>query len=366
MPLYRRGNVWHYEITINGKRHRGSCKTSDEKQAREMYDRLRADVWRGAVLKEAARHTVIEALEKFLATKKLKQELKLKGNERGKRLRQDDDRYCEFWKGKFAEKGIVFLDELTPDLIREIRDAELGRAGRRGPIKPATVDRHLSYLRATVRAAANKWSWLNAAPYVELYNEEEARERYLEPHEVQRLVDALPYPWNDMAMFAVSTGLRQFNVFDLRWTDVNLVTRVARFPGMVMKNGKPFSIALNETACEIIRSHIGRSKTHVFVDDDGEPFEYVPSKMWARVLQEAGLEDVRWHDLRHTWASLMRQNGVSLADLQEVGGWQSAVMVKRYAHINIDHTRQHMAVMDGLLRRRGTHKSPTLAEVKTA
>lgn len=338
--IYLRGRKWWYAFTINGKEYRASCKTEDPKLAQEYHDRMRAEAWRGRLLGDKERRTIDEALTRYVTDNRKKKSIR------------DDERHAEFWQEQCAKIGVVYLDELEPEIIREIRDAELGRPGRRGPIKPATVDRKLAFLRSVVRAAANKWSWIKHPPYVELYNEEEQRERYLEPHEVQALVDALPYPYNDMALFAVSTGLRQGNVFGLKWSDVNLVTRTARFPGQVMKNGKPFSIALNETAVQVIRSHLGRHTEYVFVNDDGAAFEYVPSKMWKRVLAQAGLSDVRWHDLRHTWASLLRQAGVDLADLQEMGGWQSPIMVKRYAHINVDHLRQHAAVMDGLLTRR--------------
>ena len=54
-------------------------------------------------------------------------------------------------------------------------------------------------------------------------------------------------------------------------------------------------------------------------------------------LRSAGIEDFRWHDLRHTWASRHIQAGTSTAELQELGGWQSSEMVRRYAHFAAEH-----------------------------
>ena len=187
---------------------------------------------------------------------------------------------------------------------------------------------------------------------MELYNEEEERERYLEPHEVERLVRVLPEPFNFMALLAVATGLRQANVFQLKWSEVNLVQRYIRLPGVRMKNGKAFAVALNETATTVIRSQLGKHEEYVFPKPDGTPHMWLPSEMWKKVLQDAGLENVRWHDLRHTWASLMRQSGVDLADLQEMGGWKSERMVQRYAHLDVSHLHAKAAVMDGLLSQR--------------
>ena len=71
--------------------------------------------------------------------------------------------------------------------------------------------------------------------------------------------------------------------------------------------------------------------------------------MWARAVTKAGLVDVRWHDLRHTWASLMRQAGVGLEDRQQLGGWESRDMVMRYAHLDVGRLAPKAAVLDGLL-----------------
>lgn len=337
MSIYLRGTKWWYSFSIKGKPYRGSCNTEDEQQAKEYHDRLRAEVWRGKHLGDKPRATLASAIEKYVK------------DHDDKRSIRDDVRSANWWLEQFASVGITHIDELKASIICDIRDEEVGRPGRRGPIKPATVDRKLAFLRSVLRAAKLKWEWVDDAPFVELFNDECERERYLEPHEVQRLIAALPHPFNDMALFAVSTGLRQHNVFHLKWSEVNLAGRFCRFPGMVMKNGKPFSIALNETSIRVIRAQVGKSDTWVFPKPDGEPHDWLPSDLWKQTLAKAGLVDVRWHDLRHTWASLMRQAGVSLADLQEMGGWKSARMVQRYAHLSVGHLHERAAVMDGIL-----------------
>ena len=64
---------------------------------------------------------------------------------------------------------------------------------------------------------------------------------------------------------------------------------------------------------------------------------FVSTKAWYHALQRAGIEDFRWHDLRHTWASWHVQNGTPLHALQELGGWESPEMVRRYAHFSAEH-----------------------------
>ena len=336
MAIYRRGNVWWYNINMKGKNFRGSCKTEDERNAQEYHDRLKADLWRERVVRDAKKRSVNEAIDRFL-----------KEHEH-KRSYSDDLRYGNWWKEQFASAEVKLLDDVTPDLVKDIRDDELMRETSRGPISKATVNRKLAFLRSVLNAAAREWQWIDKAPKVKLLPGELERRRFLEPNEVVRLVECLPRPYADMALLAVSTGLRQANVFRLRWDQVNLQRKVATFPDEVMKNGLPFSCALNETAMSVIRKWIGQDTEYVFVKD-GQAIHELPSRMWAKAVKDAGLDDVRWHDLRHTWASLLRQSGVDLADLQEMGGWESGVMVQRYAHLNVDHLAGKAAVMDGLL-----------------
>ena len=68
-----------------------------------------------------------------------------------------------------------------------------------------------------------------------------------------------------------------------------------------------------------------------------QPVVQVSTKAWYAALTRAGIIDFRWHDLRHTWASWHVQNGTPLFALQELGGWESAEMVRRYAHLTAEH-----------------------------
>ncbi|MEX6177541.1 tyrosine-type recombinase/integrase [Providencia hangzhouensis] len=63
-------------------------------------------------------------------------------------------------------------------------------------------------------------------------------------------------------------------------------------------------------------------------------------------LKRAGIENFRFHDLRHTWASWLIQSGVPLSVLQEMGGWESVDMVRRYAHLAPNHLTEHAKQID--------------------
>ena len=90
-------------------------------------------------------------------------------------------------------------------------------------------------------------------------------------------------------------------------------------------------------------------REYVFPRADGQRIREIPSKTWKKAIEAAGIEDFHWHDLRHTWASWLRQDGKGLDMIQELGGWSSAEMVKRYAHQSVEHLREAAGTIDRLL-----------------
>jgi integrase len=68
----------------------------------------------------------------------------------------------------------------------------------------------------------------------------------------------------------------------------------------------------------------------------------VNTKAWQLALKRAGIAEFRWHDLRHTWASWHVQAGTPLHVLQELGGWESVEMVRRYAHLSTVHLTEYV------------------------
>ena len=73
------------------------------------------------------------------------------------------------------------------------------------------------------------------------------------------------------------------------------------------------------------------------------------TKVWAAALRRVDIHDVRWHDLRHTWASWHVQRGARLQELQELGGWSSYDMVLRYAHLAADHLKGAACRIEGTI-----------------
>jgi integrase len=218
------------------------------------------------------------------------------------------------------------LEHITRDMLSAIAEAKARESSG------ATANRHMALVRAILRRAANDWEWIDRVPKVRMYREAKRRVRWLTPEQADRLMTHLPQHQADMVRFALSTGLRQGNVTGLEWSQIDLQGRRAWIHADQAKARKAIAVPLNDTAVVVIERQVGKHPERVFTFR-GKPVQWVNTAAWKTGLREAGIEDFRWHDLRHTWASWHIQAGTPVYELQELGGWGSSDMVRRYAHL---------------------------------
>jgi integrase len=91
----------------------------------------------------------------------------------------------------------------------------------------------------------------------------------------------------------------------------------------------------------VLRRQQGKHPVYVFCYRKHAPLSCVNGGTWREAVKRVGLADFRWHDLRHTWASWHVQQGTPLHALQELGGWETAEMVRRYAHLAPEHLAEY-------------------------
>ncbi|POP46878.1 integrase [Superficieibacter electus] len=374
MSITLRGGVWHcHFVTPSGKRIRRSLGTEDKKQAQELHDRLKAEAWRVDQIGDLPKRTFEECCIRWLREKEHKRSL-------------DDDRTkIEFFLRHFSGRDASTITaEQVHDAVAKMfnrkhlqiwesrRDAAL-RKGKEPPLyvaKPvslATKSQHLSFMRSLLRAAANDWGWIKTAPVIKTKKPVSKRIRWLTRDEAERLIECMPESIKPVVIFALATGLRRSNILDLEWQQVDMQRKVAWVNPENAKAGKAIGVALNDTACRVLRNQIGKSKRLVFVHTkpkhrpDGTLTPAVrkmrvdDNQAWNIGLKKAGIEDFRFHDLRHTWASWLIQSGVPLSVLQEMGGWESIEMVRRYAHLAPNHLTEHARKIDAIFGNHDTN-----------
>lgn len=234
------------------------------------------------------------------------------------------------------------LISITREVVTKIAEEKRQNAS------PATVNRVLALIRAILRRAMVEWEWIERVPVIRLYKEPKRRVRWLTPEQAARLLEELPEHLAEMMRFSLATGLRQSNVAKLEWPQVDMARKCAWIYGDQAKGGKDIPVTLNTTALAVLERQKGRHESRVF-SYKGRPIGQVGTKAWRGALERAGIKNFRWHDLRHTWASWLAQSGVSLNVLQEMGAWESAEMVRRYAHLAPAQFHASAQVIDSLL-----------------
>lgn len=306
-----RGGVYWIDIQINGQRLRKSLDTADKKLAEEAYARELAEFYRVRKFKERPKKTFAQACQRWV-------------QERGhKRSIKDDQAKIDALAPKLGSK---LLTELDRDTIEAVLPTD---------VKPATRNRYRALIRAILRAAEREWEWIDRAPALRIEAEPRRRVAFLTREQAEALIANLPEKWRTSVRFAILTGLRKSNVYGLTWEQVNLD---AGPNGMVIveadeaKAGERILVPLSSSARALLESLPGPREGRVWGD-----LPELCTNTWKSATRKAGVPWCRFHDLRHTWASWHAMAGTALSVLQELGGWHSAAMVQKYAHLSPEH-----------------------------
>lgn len=367
MSIFRRGEIWYASYSLpGGKRIKESLGTEDKRQAQELHDKRKAELWRVDRLGDFPDVTFEEACLRWLEEKADKKSL------------DTDKGRIGFWLEHFEGVKIKDITEakiyaavsrMQNRKAKEIWQQRVDAAVRKGkdapefeakPVTTSTKAKHLALMKAILRAAERDWKWLEKAPVIKIPSVRNKRVRWLEHEEAKRLIDECPEPLKSVVKFALATGLRRSNIINLEWQQIDMQRRVAWVNPEDSKSNRAIGVALNDTACKVLRDQIGNHHKWVFVhtrawhrpDSSLTPairkMRVDDNRAWSSACKRAGIEDFRFHDLRHTWASWLIQSGVPLSVLQEMGGWESIEMVRRYAHLAPNHLTEHARQIDSI------------------
>jgi integrase len=310
----------------------------------EAHARLQMRAGQWGAHGEARRRSLAEAIDRYVA---LLPSLKLK-DERNRR------RHAHWWREKL---GQLALADLTPARVSAVRDELLlGQHGVHAEQRsPATATRYLAALSAILTTAVEDWGWLQDNPVKRVRKPKEpaGRVRYLSSDELRALLKECQastskalYP---VVVLALATGMRKGEIQSLRWRQVDLERDLLTLEHT--KNGKPRQLPLVGHARDVIAA---------LAFEQASPEDYVfaskkagcavdVAKAWSNAVRNSGLNDFRFHDLRHTAASYLAMRGASLLEIGHVLGHRSPQMTQRYAHLSTDHTRKVLADMVDLV-----------------
>lgn len=220
-------------------------------------------------------------------------------------------------------------------------EKRLSEAAKERKWTPGSYNKYRSLMMMVYREArrAGKVN-VNPARDVKHWRESNGRVRFLsrgENGEYVRLVKAIrertPEHLPDF-IFALHTGLRLTNQFTATHAMIDWTRNVLDVPRT--KNDEPVHIPLNETVLAAIRSLPSwrERKGYLFRNQQHPEKRVLATEHWfTPALKAAGIENFRWHDLRHSFASWLVQDGVPLNRVSELLGHKSLQMTMRYAHL---------------------------------
>ena len=230
----------------------------------------------------------------------------------------------------------------------------------------ASVNREIACLRHLFTKGV-EWEMMEQNPFTKgralVVKANNKRFRYLTENEIEKLLDNCVNDYTrDIVTAVINTGMRRRETLTLKWKQIR--------DGFIYldktKPNEPRQIPINDDLTELfkgIRKKVQLRSEYVFCDNRGRPFKQI-TKSFMASLRLAGIEDFRFHDLRHTFASHFVMRKGSLKDLQELLGHKTLTMTMRYAHLSQEHKKKAVNLLNGLTSKKGNDKHEELKEAE--
>lgn len=258
-----------------------------------------------------------------------------------------------------VQLGSIALQDVTDDQVHAALEALANQSSRyfagldadgrpiyrakKKPLAPATINRYAATIAAVLtwsikRRIAPK-GYVHPSRAIERRPEHNEKTRFLSDDERQRLLQACKASsWPRLyalVLMALTTGARKGELLGLRWRDVDLVRAEATIA--TTKNGDPRVLPLVPLVVDELRRFKAGAGSLVFAStrDPARAFTFEPR--FADAMRAAKIRGFRFHDLRHSCASMLAQNGATLLEIADLLGHRQLQVTKRYSHLATGH-----------------------------
>lgn len=245
------------------------------------------------------------------------------------------------------------LCEITPQVIEDFRKQRQDEPTQNGKKRSdTTINRELEILRRLLNKAVLN-EQLEKNPFdrfrdhgEEIFFEEAGRLRFLEKDEINSLLEEAPVYLQRIIKGAILTGLRKGDLLKIKWTDINLEKGTLTYFEQKERGKKPIIKYLNQDMIDLLMKTPAKGEC-VFLGPDGKPLKNV-TRFFKTALRKAGIENFRFHDLRHTSASLLVMEGASMKYVQEHLGHSDIKTTQRCTQLSEEFQKQEIQKLNGL------------------
>ena len=319
MAVRKRGDAWEVDLQIQGQRVRQSLGPGSTKsEAKELEAKIRRE-YRAHTLGKSPDYSLEEAVTRWL-----------------KEVAAYQKSYEKTLSHIRAIRSYLAGRKLTE--VHKVAEEYKQDALARG-YKPATVNRRIEKLRRVANTAYKRWEWLSEplGTKIQMASGEETRHVYLTRAEVEEIAFLCRRRLvSDVIRVAAYTGLRHGEI--LRIGPENIRNGMIEV-GPHTKNGEPRNVPIHPRIQEAVRRlpypHASRTL----------------DKWWMKARDAAGFPDTRFHDLRHTMASWLIQNGASMAVVRDILGHSNITVTDRYSHLRSQDHRDAVNSIGGNVSR---------------
>ena len=329
MAMYKRGENWYVDFTFHGQRFREMIGPS-RKGAEKVIAKRKAEIAENKFLdkrKEPAPIKFYDFAKEYLEW--------AKANKKPSTYNRDLSLMRQLNK-EFETRAI---QEITTWQIEKFK------ARRKEEVRPASVNREIALLKH-MYSKAIEWSKVKESPAkkVKLLKGEVKRVRFLMPDQVQTLLSNCADHLRPIVTVAIHTGMRKGEILKPRRDQVNFNQGIISI--LDTKNHERRDIPMNDTVKAVLKGMEGNG--HFFCSEDGKPFGDV-RRSFETALRKSGIEDFRFHDLRHTFASNLVMAGEDLNTVRELLGHKDLTMTLRYAHLAPNLKKKAVDVLDRVM-----------------
>jgi integrase len=264
-------------------------------------------------------------------------------------------RLLTWWKSKLGKYAV---QNITPDLIASYRlQLSEGKTPRGIQRSSATVNRYLAALSGAMTYCVKECGWIQANPCLRVskFKESPGRDRVASVEECTRLLYACAQSRNEhlllIVLLAITTGMRLSEITGLTWDRVDLEREQIFL--RETKNGRSRTVALVGESLELLKKHLqSRKQADQYLFPSKKRFGHISIRSaWKEACKRARIENLHFHDLRHTFATYAAESGASNLELATATGHKTLQMLQRYTHMDAKITHRlslavHQRIME--------------------